>query len=57
MQRSTYHGYKQFFRSLLLSSVCSALTSTVVAQERVGKAGEPQKPPVSAWFNAGLQRD
>jgi small-conductance mechanosensitive channel len=32
---------------LLLGSVCTALTSTVVAQEPVGKASEPQKPPVS----------
>lgn len=42
MQRSTYHGYTLILRALLLSSVCSALTSTVVAQEPVGEAGEPQ---------------
>jgi small conductance mechanosensitive channel len=47
MQRSTRHGYQLFLWSLLLSSVCSALISTVVAQEPVGKAGERQKPPVS----------
>ncbi len=47
MQRSTYPGYKLFLRVLLLGSVCSALTSTVVAQEPVGKAGDLQKPPVS----------
>lgn len=47
MQRSTYHGYKLFLRSLLLSSVCSALTLTVAAQEPVGEATEQQKPPVS----------
>ncbi len=47
MQRSPYHGYKLILRSLLLSSVCGALASTVVAQEPVGKAGELQKPSIS----------
>ncbi len=47
MQRLTYHCYKLLLRLLLLSSVCSALTSTVVAQEPFGKASELQKPPVS----------
>lgn len=47
MQRSTYRGYTLFLRSLLLSSVCSAMTATVLAQEPVGEAGEPQQPPVS----------
>ena len=47
VQRLTYHCYKLLLRLLLLSSVCSVLTSTVVAQEPVGKAGELQKPSVS----------
>ncbi|MGH7874987.1 MAG: mechanosensitive ion channel protein MscS, partial [Candidatus Binatia bacterium] len=34
-------------RAVLLASVCSVLTSTVMAQESVGKAGEPHKPSVS----------
>jgi small conductance mechanosensitive channel len=45
MQRSTYHGYKLLLRLLLLSSACSALTSTVVAQEPVGEASELQNHP------------
>ena len=47
MQRSTYHRYKLLLLSLLLGSLCSALTSPVVAQERVGKAEEPKNPPVT----------
>jgi small conductance mechanosensitive channel len=47
MQRLTYHWSKLLLRLLLLSSVCRALTSTVVAQEPVGKASELQKPPVT----------
>ena len=47
MQRLTNHGYKLFLRLLLLNFLCSALTSTVVAQEPVGVASEPQKPSVS----------
>ncbi len=42
-----YHVYKLFFRMLLFSSVCCALTSMVVAQKPVGQASEQQKPPVS----------
>lgn len=47
MQRLTYDCCKRLLRLLLLSSMCSALTSTVVAQEPVGEAGELQKAPVS----------
>lgn len=47
MRRSTYHGNRLFLRSLLLGFVYGALTSTVLAQEPTGRAGELQKPPVS----------
>jgi small conductance mechanosensitive channel len=43
MQRLAYHCYKLVLRAVLLGSVCSVLTSSVMAQEAVGKAGEPQK--------------
>ncbi len=42
MQRSTYH-YKLVLQAVLLGSVCSVLTSPVMAQEPGDKAGEPQK--------------
>jgi len=47
MQRSTYHGFRLFLRLLLIGAVCGALTSTVVAQDTVGEAGELLKPPDS----------
>lgn len=47
MQRLKYHRYKLRLRLLLLYSVCSVLTSSVVAQEPVDKAVEPLKSPVS----------
>lgn len=43
MQLSTYPRYKMFLHSLLLGFVCSALASTVVAQEPVGEGVERQK--------------
>ena len=43
MQRSAYRCYKLFLQAVLLGAVYSVLTSTVMAQEPVGKAGEPQK--------------
>jgi len=45
MQPSTYRSYKLFVRSLLISIVCSALTSTVVAQEAADKAGNCRNHP------------
>ena len=47
VQRSAHRCYKLVLRAVLLGAVCSVLTSTVVAQEPVGKAGEPLKPPAS----------
>ena len=43
VQRLTYHYYKLVLRAVLLGSVCSVLTSAVMAQEPGGKTGEPQK--------------
>ncbi len=44
---SAHRCYKLVLRAVLLGSVCSVPTSTVVAQEPVGKASELQKPSVS----------
>ena len=43
VQRSAYRCYKLVLRAVLLGSVCSVLISAAMAQEPVGKAGEPQK--------------
>ena len=43
VQRSAYRCYKLVLQAVLLGAVYSVLTSTVMAQEPVGKAGEPQK--------------
>ena len=43
VQRSAYRCYKLFLRAVLLGSVCSVLISAAMAQEPVGKVGEPQK--------------
>lgn len=43
VQRSAYRCYKLFLQAVLLGTVYSLLTSTVMAQEPVGKPGEPQK--------------
>ncbi|HXV24843.1 MAG TPA: hypothetical protein VED46_11340, partial [Alphaproteobacteria bacterium] len=47
VQRSARRCSKLVLRAVMLGAVCSVLTSTVVAQEPVGKAGEPLKPPTS----------
>ena len=43
VQRCEYRYYKLFLQAVLLGAVFSVLTSTVMAQQPVGKAGEPQK--------------
>ena len=43
VQRSAYSCYKLVLRAVLLCSVCGVLISAAMAQEPVGKAGEPQK--------------
>ena len=43
VQRSAYRCYKLVLQAVLLGAVYIVLTSTVMAQEPVGKAGEPQK--------------
>ncbi len=43
LQRTAYHCYKLVLQAVLLGAVYSVLTSTVMAQEPVGKASEPQK--------------
>lgn len=43
VHRSAYRCYKLILRAVLLVSVCSMLISAAMAQEPVGKAGEPQK--------------
>ena len=43
VQRSAHRCYKLVLRAVLLGSVCSVLISAAMAQEPVGKAGEPQK--------------
>ena len=43
VQRSAYRCYKLVLRAVLLGSVCSVLISAAMAQEPVGKDGEPQK--------------
>lgn len=43
MKRLVDHCYKLVLQAVLLGSVCSVLTLTAMAQEPVGKAGEPQK--------------
>ena len=48
MQRSACRCYKLALRAVLLGSVCSVLISAAMAQEPVGKAGEPQKLAVPA---------
>ena len=42
-QRMPLSCYNLFLSAVLLGSVCCVLTSTVMAQEPVGKAGEAQK--------------
>ncbi|HUV64881.1 MAG TPA: mechanosensitive ion channel family protein [Sedimentisphaerales bacterium] len=43
MQRSAYRCYKLLLQAILLGAVYSMLSWTVMAQEPVGKAGEPQR--------------
>ena len=43
VQRSAYRCYKLVLRAVLIGSVCSVLISAAMAQEPVGKDGEPQK--------------
>jgi small-conductance mechanosensitive channel len=43
VQRSAHCCYALVLRAVLLGFVCSVLISMVMAQERGGKAGEPQK--------------
>lgn len=43
MQRSAYGRHKQVLRAVLLVAVYSLLTLAAMAQEPLGKAGEPQK--------------
>ena len=42
MLRSVYRGFTIVLQAFVLGAVCSLLTSTVMAQEPVGKAGDPQ---------------
>lgn len=55
MQRLTYR--KLLVRLLLLGSVVGALTSTVVAQERVGEAGEEISPAPAKVAVKPVSRD
>ena len=43
VQRSAYRCYKLLLQAILLGAVYSMLSWTVMAQEPVGKAGEPQR--------------
>ncbi|MFC1836164.1 BON domain-containing protein, partial [Thermodesulfobacteriota bacterium] len=43
VQRCEYRCYNLFLQAVLLGAVFVVLTSTVMAQQPVGKAGEPQK--------------
>ena len=43
VRRSTPRCCKLVLQAVLLSAVCGLLTSTVMAQEPIGRAGEPQK--------------
>ncbi|MEX0643556.1 MAG: mechanosensitive ion channel family protein [Pirellulales bacterium] len=45
MQRSAHYFSQRVLWAVLLGSVCSVLNSTVVAQEPIGQADEPQKLP------------
>ena len=43
VQGSAYRSYKLFIRTVLISTMCSLLISAAMAQEPVGKTGEPRK--------------
>jgi small conductance mechanosensitive channel len=43
VQQTAYRRYKLLLQAILLGAVCSMLSLTVMAQEPVVKAGEPQK--------------
>jgi small conductance mechanosensitive channel len=42
MLQSVYRGFKMVLQAFVLGAVCSLLISTVMAQEPVGKASDPQ---------------